>query len=293
MRISNKASLPVVRKFLKNHGYLPGVRRIRLWKLDERAVELAEAVLRFQQTDINAGEINGDLDDETIAAMELPRCDCLDYYDDPELVDGSMGRYSAGTGSWPTSCHETGIKVSIDTRNAPSWVKVDEVFAHSAREYAKVGLRLVRVPVGGFANIKQTWRSFAGGTIGLAQFNSRSCSNSVFNNRSTTWRGNDDLQKNLDLHELGHNNNLQHTRGGIMNPSITSTRSEWVAFDSAGKIIYQDISYPALRGFFGGTPLDPNPNPNPSPNPTPNPNPQPNPQPNQPCLELLRTLFNC
>ena len=71
---------------------------------------------------------------------------------------------------------------------------------------------------------------------------------------------------NLLLHENGHNWNLEHRSGNIMNPSILRTPTYWVKREG-GAITYQDNSYPTLKRFFGGEPID-QPTPPPPPPPT-------------------------
>jgi hypothetical protein len=72
---------------------------------------------------------------------------------------------------------------------------------------------------------------------------------------------NEATEADLLCHEMGHNMNLNHTRGGIMNPSLSNktTFDGWTS---------SDPSWNTLVRFFGGEPVD-NPDPNPGPNPDP------------------------
>lgn len=286
LKVVEVIRLAATRQYLKRYGYLPQVRRVDLDKVGVDSVTLKEAVRRFQlmnPPDL-IGTDDGIVGEKTWSFLNRSRCRVPDFFDDPELFDDSevqsLYNVSAGSGSWPTECHETGIKVYIDTSNAPSFIDVDKIFANSQRAYSQVGVKLVRHATSAGSHIRQSWRVLAGSTIGLAQFNSRSCSGSVYNYRDPGYRGSERTQFNLDMHELGHNHNLQHSRGGIMNPSILDVQSDWVVFDSSGKITYQDVSYPPLVRFFGGKPI-----------PGPTPTPTPTPTPDDPCAELCKALF--
>lgn len=288
LKIVSTIRLNQTRRFLKRYGYLPQVRRVDLDKVGEDSTTLKEAVRRFQlmnPPDL-IGTDDGIVGERTWSFLNRSRCQVPDFFDDPELFEDpqveALYSISAGSGSWPTECHESGIKVYIDTTNAPSFIDVDKIFANSQRAYGQVGVKLVRHPTSAGAHIRQSWRVLAGSTIGLAQFNSRSCSSSVFNYRDPGYKGSERTQFNLDLHELGHNHNLNHTSGGIMNPSILDTRPDWVVFGSNGSIEYQDVSYPTLVRFFGGKPI-----PGPSPPSPPDP---PSPSPD-PCEEFCKSLF--
>lgn len=288
LKVVERIQLRRLREYLKQYGYLPQVPRKDLERLDESSTMLREAVRKLQlmfPADL-IGPCDGWAGPKTLAVISFQRCQIPDYFDDPELLSdplvSAMSLVGAGSGSWPTSCHETGIKVYIDTSNAPSFIDVDAIFANSRIQYGKVGVKLVRHPTSSGAHIRQSWRVLAGGTIGLAQFNSRSCSDSVFNYRDPGFRGSEITQFNLDLHELGHNHNLSHTNGGIMNPSILGTKPAWVEFDASGNITYQDVSYSTLVRYFGGKPIDVIPPPPPPPPPDPD---------TDPCAEFVKALF--
>lgn len=288
-----RSHLPHVRHWLKSFGYLPNVRRRDLQRVDCESCELADGarMLQIFYGRDQIGEPDGIIGQKTLAAMYAERCGHPDLAIDPELSAAAP----AGSGSWPTSCHETGILVSVDTTMAPTWLDWRRIFERSAAAYAMVGVRLVLAEPGQRAHIRQSWRYLSGSTIGLAEFNSQSCGDSVFNYRDPGFQGNDATQQNLDLHELGHNMNCQHTNGGIMNPSINQSRNAWVEFDSSGRITYQDVSYPTLARFFGGRPLDPVPAPPPPPPPpSPPPPPVPSPVPWRDVLEILiQVLQTC
>ena len=128
--------------------------------------------------------------------------------------------------------------------------------------YAEVGLKLVQVTTAAEANIYQTWQVLVGSTIGLAEFNSESCSDRVFCKLDPGYTG---YVASLLAHEIGHNCNLNHrSQGGIMHPSIQRDPDPFTWKN--------DPSMPDLRRMSGGEPIDP---PAPPPPPPPGPTPKP------------------
>ncbi len=181
----------------------------------------------------------------------------------------------AGSGSWPHQCHDAdGVTISVDKSRLPDFLKDDwdDLLNKAIHEFGQVGLKLKIVPLNGpRANIRIWFRTFSGSVIGMAEFNNRSCGDSVFCTFNHGYRGSMKRWLNLILHELGHNMNLQHSRD-IMAPSINDSPNKWVERDSTGRITYRDNSYYTLSKFFGGQPVDP-PKP-PAPDPPPKPPPE-------------------
>lgn len=183
---------------------------------------------------------------ESTDVFEMTRCGHPDYTD-PRL------NKDIGSGSWPEPCQKAGIKIHINKSNMPSaltsrWPDIQkDVFA----AYHKIGANLVETTNINEANVTVMWQVLAGSTIGLAEFNSQSCSDRVFCKLDPGYTG---LMFELFAHELGHNMNLQHTRGGIMNPSVIEVNPK--AWNT------NDPSYNTLVRFFGGKPINP-PNPGP------------------------------
>lgn len=209
----------------------------------------------------------------TRALADSPRCPLPDrapppnatfWYADPAVQRAveSMQERATGSGSFPAGCYGTQgvheVKISYDLRSANSkqeeWWDAIKQRSHAA--VAAVGVRLVEVPVGQ-GNIAVSFRSLGGSTIGLAEFNSGQCGSRVFCYLNPNYSPNIDQVLVLLLHENGHNWNLDHRSGAIMNPSILSVKPAWIERDASGRVTYQDNSYPTLKKFFGGEPLDP------------------------------------
>jgi hypothetical protein len=252
--------------FLKRYGYLPGIPWEDIDKLarSDQIVEDASYQLQELYGDDIIGSADGHIGPKTMHAMSLPRCGHPDKLDDPEISCITQSRRDmAGSGSWPASCHESGITLSLDKRNSPlPDATLERLDSEMRKEYAQVGCLIVRDDGNSRANIRQSFRR-GSGWIGLAEFNNRTCGDSVFCYRDSRWDGGHVRNLNLNLHEVGHNCNLQHTRGGIMAPTINSSPNHWVTFDSAGKPDYQDVSYRTLAKFFGGFPIGEPPTPPP------------------------------
>jgi hypothetical protein len=209
---------------------------------------------------------------------QVPRCDVADYFE-PGAI---------GSGSWPMPCQKEGVKFHVNKAGMPSRIVAawPEIQRKVVRAYALMGLRMVEVPTAAEANIQTFFRNFGGGIIGQAEFNNRSCSDRVTCALSNSYVGHN---AGLWKHELGHNMNRQHTRGGTMNPSI-QPELDPVNFTWTK----DDPSYAGLVQMFGGEPVDDDeliiiPNPGPLPEPTPPP-PAPGPAP-RPFLDFIRWLF--
>jgi hypothetical protein len=207
-------------------------------------------------------QITGIAGEATKRLMGLPRCPLPDYpppknatfsYNNADLQKAVLRMQAVGSGSWPMPCQKEGVTFSVDISRQPEtmrnrWpaIKLDIV-----RDYARLGVRLTEVAFGQKANIRVSWEnldSIGRGVIGLAEFNSEQCQDSVFCKMHPEYYPDDDQIRQLFQHEMGHNMNLPHTQGGIMNPSITDG---WVGFTK------QDPSIPRLKRFFGGEPVDP------------------------------------
>lgn len=198
------------------------------------------------------GSYTGDVDEPTRLLMEVPRCGEPDFHDPDKLK-------AIGQGSWPQPCQKAGVKVHLNKSRMPSQIQIDAVMADVVAAYAAIGLKLVFVNTAQEANIQVFWTPLIGSTIGIAEFNNGSCSNQVTCKLDTGYAG---YMRSLIAHEMGHNCNLQHTRGGIMNPSITPDPQPFGWHKT-------DPSYNTLVRFFGGEPIE-QPTPPPPPNPDPN-----------------------
>ena len=229
------------------NGWNVGPAVFDLLKPDDRV--LRDAVASFEA--FMGLKATGDLGPATLELLNAERCGMPDYLD-PTAASGS--------GGWPMPCQKSGVKIHFNTSGMPSSVapRWDAIKAAVIKIYAEVGLRLVEVATRNEANIYQTWQVLAGSTIGLAEFNNESCSDSVFCKLDPGYTG---YVASLLAHEIGHNCNLQHrSQGGVMHPSIQRDPDPFTWKN--------DPSFPDLRKMYGGEPLDPvTPPPPPGPNP--------------------------
>lgn len=192
----------------------------------------------------------GDVDEVTREMAMVPRCGEPDFLHPAKMK-------AIGSGSWPQPCQKTGVKVHFDISRKPASINIETLKAAVFGAYAAVGLKMIEVVSANLANIQVYWTPLPGSTIGIAQFNNQSCSNQVYCKLDTGYTG---YIRGLLLHEMGHNCNLQHTRGGIMHPSIQPDPNPF----GWNK---DDPSYPVLVRFFGGEPVTPIPDPGPTPTP--------------------------
>ncbi len=183
--------------------------------------------------------------------LELPRCGCPDY---GEEVRPANVQAAIGSGSW-ARCHGVGefhaAKAFIDDRYMPSFLKPvwDEVWDKSAAAYAEIGLLWTRTEDRGEANTIIEFERGRKGWIGLAIVGqNESCSSTIWAHFLASYNPSETVAMwtELVLHELGHNASLQHSRGGIMNPSIMrGLDPTWVG----------DPSESILRRLYGGKPV--------------------------------------
>lgn len=157
-----------------------------------------------------------------------------------------------GRGSWPQPCQKGGVLIHVDESGLPDQLRphwprvVQTVFA----SYASIGLKMALTSDRSRCQITVDFVRPSGGWIGLAEFNNQSCSDRVFNRLSKFYLPSAifDQWCRLFAHELGHNCNLPHTNGGVMNPVILSgTYTSWQR---------SDPSWSRLAGYFGGEPID-------------------------------------
>lgn len=240
--------------WLIKYGYLP--ESASTVSVSANVVTSAIRKMQLLYGEELCGRCDGVVNEQTLKAMKLPRCGVKDVV------------LRSGSGSWPESCHHSGITVSVDfTLASAEWRNQwQSLFDWAVQRFGDVGLKLVPFESGQRANIRISFRRFAGNVIGMAEFNNETCSDSVFCQLHPDYKPNWKMMVLLLLHEMGHNMNLDHTRGGIMNPSILEVDPYWVKWDN-GKAVYKDVSYPTLVRFFGGNPI---PGPTPPPERIPN-----------------------
>jgi hypothetical protein len=189
---------------------------------------------------------DGEFGPATNQLFNTPRCGQPDY----KLPEKIGQKKLTGSGSWPSACAKSGVKIYYNKANIPSsikdkWLAIQiEVF----KAYADIGLKLVEVSNASEANIRVSWKVLVGSTIGLAYYNNQSCSDVVDQYLDPGYT---QYMFELHAHETGHNCNLDHCGGGksIMSPYIVPvTPHAWNDWD---------CSYSVLKRYFDGKPVDP------------------------------------
>lgn len=193
-------------------------------------------------------------------------------YDDPDTEAAVRTMQATGSGSWPAGCHQGGnhhiVKVHVDQSRFPSsWKSIwSRVITAVFETYRLRGILHILTDDINEANIRVKAQVLAGSTIGLAQFNNRSCNDDVFNKLDPGFQPSDlfNLIAQLFCHELGHNNNLNHvrqSRNNVMSPAITLSSDGFRGF------VESDASYNTLNTYYGGEPVPIGPDPDPDPDP--------------------------
>lgn len=191
---------------------------------------------------------DGDVGPATVALLAQPRCNVPDFLWGEEEATGS--------GSWPSGCYADfenhhALRMYIDKGRMPSFlgpVFEAQVWPNVQESYREIGIMLVRVESAGEANLTAEWVVPDGGWIGLAIVPGRtSCGTRIWQKYDLGYRPSNVVNEWITLfkHEIGHNLNLQHTSGGVMNPGII--RGLPVTWKNVG-----DPSEPILRRYFGG-----------------------------------------
>jgi len=260
-------------------------------KLTDRSVSIAMASYQeFMAVDFDRfsavhhnrpGICDGDVGPASIDLLNIERCGYPDY-------EMARTEEATGSGSWPANCHPSwpGVHtftLQVDKSGMPSFLGdkndpnslFEQCFQRQREAYADMGIVFVREDRNNKANTLVTWQRGAG-WIGLAIVPSRfSCGLRIWAKFDNAYRPGQmfDQWSRLLAHEFGHNMGMSHSRGGIMNPSITSgvfTPTAWRG----------DPSEAILKRNFGGVPVPiDGPNPPPKPDPDPKPDPKPDPTP--------------
>jgi len=197
----------------------------------------------------HVGVADGELGPATAKLFAMERCGYPDY---------EMARTEeAGAGSWPANCRSDypGIhtfSVQMNKAGMPSYLAnvIEPAWELVRQAYANMGILFIREDNNSKANTYVTWQRGAG-WIGLAIVPSRPrCGDRIWAKFDNRYRPSQLLDQwaRLLAHEFGHNMGMSHSRGGIMNPSITSgvfTPTAWRG----------DPSEPLLRRYFGGNPV--------------------------------------
>lgn len=252
-----------------NPQAMTGIRREDLSKLSLSDPEVTQAVKSFQAfqrlllDEISANllgkraVIDGEIGPATEALLKMERCGCPDYPVPGSKIQAAEVEAATGSGSWAHSCEITGVhtvKVQVYKSRMPSFL--DGVFEERVwplvdAAYRDIGVIFRRVESS--PNIDFSWERLSGSTIGLAIVPGQpmGCSGRIWAKFTPTYQPRDLVNQwaRLVAHELGHNMRLQHTNGGIMNPSIVSgpfTTTAW----------RNDPSFGVLKRYFGGEPVD-------------------------------------
>lgn len=193
---------------------------------------------------------DGEVGPATLALFEVQRCAVPDYRREPLPA--------VGTGNWPR-CHGIGnfhaAKVYINRRGMPSFLAPvwDQVWENTVRAYEDIGLRFVETDDPNSHNTSINFVGSSSGWIGLAIVGrGQGCGSKIWSRYLATYRGGSTAASitqqwtSLVKHELGHNCGLEHSRGGVMNPSIVNgLPTSWKG----------DPSEPQLKRWFGGEPI--------------------------------------
>ena len=188
--------------------------------------------------------------------FQKPRCGHPDYYHPDEshpMSRTGLGLLAAGSGSFPPGCHGSEdwfqATYSVDKRNmaAPNdseWLQARKLVVDN---YATFGMEMIERPLGDRVNITLILGAILGGsTIGLAQFNNRTCGDVIFCKLDRGYWPNVFQGAQLLAHEWGHNNKADHTRMEVMTPTI----GPWV-----GGFIEGDPTLEVFRRYYGGKPI--------------------------------------
>ena len=172
-----------------------------------------------------------------------------------------VGKYWRGCDPQRPDVHS--LVIGIDIRRAPkNWLANKDKILEARRACAAdigVAVRFVLNPESTEGlNQYQVFKPIPGGVIGYNYFpNANSCTRIPNGSLDTGYDpSNWQLHANLGTHESeGHGFGFNHTRGGIMNPSIVLV---W-------PLTYRnDPSWKTASSLYGGIPLDPvNPTPTP------------------------------
>jgi hypothetical protein len=222
-----------------------------LLTLQDRVVSYA--VASHQQADANIVPLSlqhhnrlpmhdGDVGPATLDLLALKRCPIPDHappsnasfhYDDPSL-QRAVETYqewaaATGSGSWPAAgCDPSNqgfhsIRVNIDLARCPAKIKgyMAEALKAVVAAYAEIGLSVRYTHDGSDCEITKQFQSIPGGVIGWNEFpRPNTCSQTINGRLDSDFQPGVEDWANLECHETGHGVMLEHTNGGIMNPSL-------------------------------------------------------------------------
>jgi hypothetical protein len=228
-----------------------------------------------------APNFDGELGPAVIALLDVERCLVPDYAppigvdfsfsDDPALeqvckqMQADLAEPAVGSGNW-ARCHDIGNFHSAVVKVDQSGIRGHlqplfiQVLRNVQKAYGQMGQWFVFVEDGkdlltgesntATPNIDFSFVSRSSGWIGLAIVGqNQTCSSRIWCKYLSSYQGADVVTEwtTLIKHELGHNCDRGHTRGGVMNSSIVrGLPILWVP---------NDPSYRWLQDRFGGEPV--------------------------------------
>lgn len=168
-----------------------------------------------------------------------------------------------GSGSWPVGCHQEwpsnhsfAVYFTESTRPQHWNNTFQDAWDLVISAYSDIGIAFFETTNRSKANTIVTWQRGAG-WIGLAIVpNSPRCGQQIWAKYDNSYGSSFSRERMVNqfaylmAHEFGHNMGLGHTRGGIMNASLTNgtfSETQW----------RNDPAYSTLRRWFGGEPIAP------------------------------------
>lgn len=215
---------------------------------------------------------DGDIGPATRALATIPRCAMPDFappptasfhYDNPDLQAAvvsyqQFAEYKGGSGSWPKGCdpehpqvHSVVVRLNSSAASSHQKNLLKQILDMVELTEAEVGQSVRHVVDESYSNPQHDvqFQSIAGSVIGFAYFPTpNTCRQTVQARIDNGFNANAFVLAELLTHEYkGHSDGLEHTRGGIMNPSIgsPSSRSSWKG----------DPHESTKNRYFGGVPI--------------------------------------
>ena len=228
-------------------------------------------------------DFDGEIGPAMTALVRTARCMVPDYAPPPgtafafgdadiqkvaERMQQNATQQATGSGNWP-HCHNVGnfhaalVRVHLD--GLPDFLApmLRDVLTRVRNAYAALGLRFDFIDttginltgsgnhLGEIVNIEMSFVPSSSGWIGLAIVGqNEGCQDNIWCRYLSTYRGGSSPAAiaqqwtTLIKHELGHNCGLDHSNGGVMNPSIVNGLApEWSS---------DDPSTAKLKAKFGG-----------------------------------------
>lgn len=234
---------------------------------------LQKPVLDELSTDIHGrrGVADGIVGPATQRLLDMPRCGAPDYAMTPEeLGSGRWGQCKLDL--YP---RDHAVTVSWDLSKCPDFLKpvFEQVWKRVQEAYAEVGIALVRTDGDPKSNLQlkftvpqQEAGNLRGNWIGLAivAWGGILCTDTIWGMFDLKFNPPNTVNEwtTLIKHEIGHMMGLEHSSGGVMNPSIVyGLPVSWKG----------DPSWSTLARWYGGIPVTPPATPGPSPPTTPTP----------------------